>query len=78
MVSDLKSRISPEFKSWLNRQKRITGIESDPVLTKILANRLNGMEITEIKIRNKGRPKKLTLRRIFKTDVKDIFDEFNF
>ncbi|KKN54745.1 hypothetical protein LCGC14_0588970 [marine sediment metagenome] len=73
---DLKSRISPEFKTWLNRQKKITGIISDPVITRILANKLSGIDVTEVTIKNRRRPKKLTLRRVFETDVTDLFKEF--
>jgi len=76
MVSDLKSRVSPEFKSWLDRQKKITGIVSDPTITRILANKLIGIDITEVTIKNRRRPKKLTLRRVFDTDVNDLFKEF--
>jgi len=73
---DLKSRVSPEFKSWLDRQKRITGIVSDPTITRILANKLNGIDVTEVTTKSKRRPKKLTLRRVFETDVNDLFTEF--
>ena len=76
VVIDFKTRFSPEFNSWLKRQRKITGLKSNRDITRILANKLIGMDITEVSDKKRNKPKKLTLRRVFDSDVNDLFKEF--
>lgn len=66
-------RISVEFESWLKSRRAKTGLSS-PQITRILAGKLNGMDVVELK--QKRRTKKLTIRNVLKTPVGDIFNEF--
>ena len=75
MVTDLRIRISPEFDQWLRMQRQRTQFSSAQI-TRVLAARLNGMDVVEVKPK-RFRRQKLTLKRVFETNVEDMFNDFN-
>lgn len=72
MVNSRLVRVSPEFNKWIDDKRMLTKL-STSAITRVLAGKLNGMEFTEI--RRKRKPKRLSLKRVMKSEVRDFFDE---